>query len=234
MTNRAKAYIGSVAVVGFTLLAVGLFRREFSDLPRFLSYLMLALLSSTLKVRLPRITGTISVNFLFILIAIAEFSFSETIVLGCAAAFLQSVWRAKQEPRPVQILFNVACLAVSIAVAYAGSHFAVSIARADSLAVLMGVAACLFFIVNTGLVAGVLSLVERKPLAKIWRHCHTWLFPYYLVGASIAGLICVANRAAGWKVSLLLLPVMYLTYLCYRLYVERTVQQELQRASAQD
>lgn len=216
------------------MLGLGLFQGAFPNLPRFLLYVLLALLASTLKVRLPRITGTISVNFLFILIAIVEFSFSEAVALGCASAFLQSIWRAKQKPQPVQILFNVACLAVSVAVAYAGSHFALSLARTDSLAVLMGLATCLFFVVNTGLVAGVLSLVERKPLSKIWRQCHVWSFPYYLVGASIAGLICVANRTAGWKVSLLLLPVMYLTYLCYRLYVERTIQQEPQPAPAQD
>ncbi len=226
MRNRANAYIASVAVAGFTLLAVGLFQRQFSGLPRFLLYLLLALVASTLKVRLPRITGTISVNFLFILVGVALFSFSETVLLGCAAALLQSVWKPGQKPKPVQVLFNVACLAISIGVAYGGSHFIVAAAGRDSLAILLTLAACLFFVANTGLVAGVLSLVEHKPLSQVWPQCYAWSFPYYLVGAAIAGLVCASTRSAGWAAALLVLPLMYLTYVCYRLCVHRMTRGE--------
>ncbi len=47
-----------------------------------------------------------------------------------------------------------------------------------------------------------------------------------LVGAGIAGLVCVSTRSAGWVVALLVLPLMYLTYICYRLYVERVTREE--------
>src|SRR5947208_12470320 len=100
MPKNAKIYIALIITLGLALLAGSLaFRAEFSDLPRYFSYLLLAVIASTLKVRLPGITGTISVNFLFILIGIADFTLAETITMGCAAILVQCVWRARQRPR---------------------------------------------------------------------------------------------------------------------------------------
>jgi len=79
MTRRTQFYIGLTIASGVALVAGCLASegaKRHSD--AYLVYCLLAWLSSTLKVRLPGITGTISVNFLFILIAIAVFTFSET------------------------------------------------------------------------------------------------------------------------------------------------------------
>ncbi len=235
MPTKAKLYIGCTVATGLALLASGLLQAEFPNLPRYLSYLLLALLASTLKIRLPRMTGTISPTFLFILIGVANFSFSETVTMGCAAAILQSVWRTKQQRKLVHIAFNTATLAISIGVSHWASHFILAAAGANSLPVLLALAACLFLVTNTGLVAGVISLTEEKPLKKVWQHCYSLAFPYYLVGAAIAGLICESNRSAGWKVSLLILPVMYLVYKFYRFYLDRVALEEsssLEKAAA--
>jgi len=222
MPTKAKIYIGLVITLGFALLAGSVaLRSEFPDMPRYISYLLLALLASTFKVRLPGITGTISVNFLFILIGIADFTFTETITMGCAAIVIQCVWRAKRRPQLVQIFFNVAVLALSIGVAYQVSHFSLALARAESLSALLVLAACTYFMSNTLLISGVLCLIEGKPLKKVWQQCYLWSFPYYLVGSAIAGIITVSNRTVGWEASLLIMPIMYLVYLFYRFCVER-------------
>ena len=222
MPTKAKIYIGVIVVLGFALLAAGLLLQpRFPDVSRYLSYLLLALLASTLKVRLPGITGTISVNFLFILIGIADFTLSETLALGGAAILLQCVWRTKSRPRFIQVVFNIAALTISIAAAYQVSHFTVALSRADSLSALLVLAACTFFLSNTLLISGVLCLMEGKPLKKIWQQCYLWTFPYYLVGSAIAGLVTVSSRAIGWEAGLLVLPLMYLVYTFYRLYLQR-------------
>jgi hypothetical protein len=223
MPNKGKLYVASMAIAGLALLAGGLAHWASSDLPRFFSYLILALLASTLKVHLPRFSGTMSVNFLFILVGIADHSFSETLAMGCAAALLQSVWRTRQRPRPVQVVFNVASLALSIGVAFGGSHFILASAGASSLLVLLALAASLFFLTNTVLVSTVVSLMERKPLWGVWRQCYSWAFPYYLVGAGVAGLMGASNHSAGRKVSLL--PMMYMVYLYYGMHLERAVKE---------
>ena len=68
-----RTFIGLVALMG--LLAV---LRPLGEADsgvwsaRFVCYLLLALLSSGLKVSLPAVTGTLSVSFLFILASMAE------------------------------------------------------------------------------------------------------------------------------------------------------------------
>jgi len=102
MPPAAKLYIGLVIALGFSLLTgCLLFQAQFPGLPRYFSYLLLAVLASTLKVRLPGLTGTMSVNFLFILIGIADLTLAETLAMGCAATVIQCVWRAKRRPRLV-------------------------------------------------------------------------------------------------------------------------------------
>jgi hypothetical protein len=232
MPKNAKIYIALIVTLGFALLAGCLvFRAEFPDGPRYFSYLLLAVLASTMKVRLPGITGTISVNFLFILIGIADFTLAETLTMGCLAILTQCLWRTKSTPRLVQVAFNVGALSVSIAAAYQVSHFAMALARAESLPAMLALAACVFFVSNTLLISGVLCLLEGKPLGKIWQQCYLWSFPYYLVGSAIAGLVTVSSRAIGWQGSLLVLPLMYLVYTFYRLYLER-VAPELDQFAA--
>src|ERR1700726_1089220 len=109
MPAKAKIYITLIVALGVPLLTgCMLFQAQFPERTRYLSYVLLAMLASTLKVRLPRITGTISVNFLFILIGIADFTMTETMTMGCAAIVIQCLWRAKRRPRLVQVVFNVA------------------------------------------------------------------------------------------------------------------------------
>src|SRR5207249_6693522 len=53
----------------------------------------------------------------------------------------------------------------------------------------------------------------------IWVECYFWSFPYYLVGAGFAGMIGWFNREFGWETSLLIVPIIYLIYRSYRLYL---------------
>ena len=77
-------------------------------------YLAVALASSGLKINLPSVTGTMSMNFLFVLIGVAELSLGETLVMGCLGILVQSTFHAKKRPRTVQVAFNVASMACSI------------------------------------------------------------------------------------------------------------------------
>src|SRR5438046_8562635 len=78
-----------------------------------------------------------------------------------------------------------------------------------------------FFVLNTAPVACVISLTEQKPLKKVWSECYFWSFPYYLLGAAIAGIVELVDKKAGWQSSLLILPVVYLIFRSYRLYLAR-------------
>ena len=221
MSRRAAIFIGLTVAAGAAFIADSIARDgSFTDLVAYVCYFALALLTSAMKVRLPGITGTISVNFLFVLISIAAFSYTETVVLASVACIVQCVWKAKRRPKVVQVAFNVATLAVSSGVAYRAAHsFAGS--QVKNLPVVLSLAACFYFTINTLLVSGVLSLVEARPLLDVWKQCYLWSFPYYAAGAIISGFIVSCGQTLGWAAPLLILPLMFMVYAFYRICVER-------------
>ncbi|MBI3471937.1 MAG: hypothetical protein HY013_11335 [Candidatus Solibacter usitatus] len=217
MPKKAKFYITAVTALGLTLLAASLASESsLPHWPRYLAYLALAAIASTLKVRLPRIQGTISVNFLFLLLGIAQLTLFETLGLGCLSTVIQCLWKAKKRPQFIQVQFNVCALVVSISAAWAASR---ALTPVVSLPIVMALAASLLFVANTVLVSLVLALLKDEPLSRVWRHCYLWTFPYYLVGAVIAGSICVSSHSIGWAPSLMILPLMYLVYSYYRFFL---------------
>jgi diguanylate cyclase (GGDEF)-like protein/putative nucleotidyltransferase with HDIG domain len=213
----AKVFISLVVVVGTCVLLYGAIRPTSRNIAQFICYLLIAILAARLKVRLPGITGTMSVNFLFILLGILELGFAETLALATAAILVQCFYRDR--PSPLQVTFNLSASAVSIAAAYNVYHLAISRAQVTSHPLLLGLAAITYFAANTGSIAAVIALTERKSIKKIWVECYFWSFPYYLVGAAFAGMIGWFNREFGWETSLLIVPIIYLIYRSYRLYL---------------
>jgi len=221
MPTKAKLFIALAIIPGLSMLSLGVSHWESADPVRFAIYLLLALVASTLKVRLPGLTGTMSLNFLFILLGISQMSFSETLALGAIATVTQCLWHSKARPSIAQLLFNVAALTMAITSASFIYHLPQIQQVNGRVVVLLALAACFFFLTNTVLVATVLSLVETRRFAHVWQQCYFWTFPYYLVGAAIAGLVSLSSEYVGWRTALLIVPIMYLAYLHYRLDVER-------------
>ncbi len=77
---------------------------------RFFSYLLSAVVASVLKVRLPGVTGTASVSFLFMLVGVVDLSLPEAIAIASLSMLTQSVWRTQRPPRPIQVAFSVASI----------------------------------------------------------------------------------------------------------------------------
>jgi len=212
-----RVYIGVVIASGIAVLSYGAWHSNSPDVVKFLCYLVVALLASRLKVNLPGVTGTMSVNFLFILLGIIELSFSETLILGCAAILVQCI--SRDRPRPVQVAFNICACAFAIAVAYGVYDWARSHPSVNHPALLLLLGASAYFAANTLPVATVIALTESKPLKNVWSECYFWSFPYYLMGAGIAGFMSWLNRFFDWQTSMLVLPTVYLVFRSYRLYL---------------
>jgi diguanylate cyclase (GGDEF)-like protein/putative nucleotidyltransferase with HDIG domain len=221
MSTGTKLFVGSTVSLGMLVLGSALWHWQSADLARFLSYLVVALLASSLKVQLPGIDGTMSVNFLFILLGVMELSLPETLLIGCTATLVQSVWHARNRLDPVKVLFNVfGMMANASALCYFSYHVLDS-RMGRNRPILLMIAALVFFLANTLPVSIVISLTEGKSSRKVWKECYFWSFPYYLVGAAAVGLVGIVNQRAGWQTSLLVLPLIYWVYRSYRLYLGR-------------
>jgi diguanylate cyclase (GGDEF)-like protein/putative nucleotidyltransferase with HDIG domain len=213
----AQVFIYLVVILGIMVLVYGGIHQSSRNIAEFICYVGIAILASRMKVNLPGITGTLSVNFLFILIGVLELSFTETLILGAISMVAQCLY--PERPKAIQLAFNVCAGSISTALAYAVYHHPLMNALVVNRPVLLGVAATVYFIANAGSVATVISLTERRPLRRILVDCYFWSFPYYLVGAGIAGMIAWFNETFNWETSLLVVPVVYLIYRSYRLYL---------------
>ncbi|HEV2400758.1 MAG TPA: diguanylate cyclase [Candidatus Sulfotelmatobacter sp.] len=217
MSALAKLFISLVVIGGLGTLIYGAIHQSSKNIAEFICYLGIAILASRLKVNLPGITGTLSVNFLFILIGVLELSYTETLILGAISMVAQCLF--PDRPRAIQLTFNVCAGCISTTLAYVVYHHPLANVVIDNHPILLGLAATVYFIANAGSIATVISLTEGRPLSRILVDCYFWSFPYYLVGAGIAGIIAWLNRTFNWEMSLLVLPAVYLIYRSYRLYL---------------
>jgi hypothetical protein len=222
MNHKTKVYVSLVSAAGIAAMASASLCAPWSHDPfRFCTYFLLSLLAATLKLQLPGLTETMSIGFVFVLLGIAELTLAETMLVASVGVVVQCLWRAKYRPTAVQVLFSVSAVAVSLTLAYECSHFVRTELHAESVSIVLAVATCLYFLTNSLLVSGVLSLVKGEPLRAVWQQSYLFVFPYYLVGGAVVGLMAASGQELGWKPPLLILLVMGLVFLFYRAYLDR-------------
>jgi len=113
LVRKAKIYIFLNATLGVWILGTAMAQARPEGSLRYLCYLVGAVLTSRLKVRLPGITGTMSVNIFFILIAIIELDCPQVLAIACAGTLGQMLWHASKKPWPVQMVFNLSSIVVA-------------------------------------------------------------------------------------------------------------------------
>src|ERR1051326_672237 len=221
MPLKAKIYIATVLAAGWGALLASLLQWHTADWAGFIIYVAVALAASGCKLRLPGITATVSACFLVVLVGILCLSVPEAVVGGCAAVAFQCVWHSRSKPRPIKILFNVASIAIAITVSADVFHSRWLGSMGFEYASKLVVLGAIYFLSSTVPVAGVVALTERKPVWEIWRGSYSWSFAHYLVGAAVAGLFVMAKERLGWQTAMLTVPVTYLIYRSYTVYLGR-------------
>ena len=217
MSWRARSWVTAVISTGVSILLVESLRCPWVSRGRFVAYLVAAVIASGLKVELPGISGTLSINLIVNLIAVAELPPGEALMVGCTSAVCQSLWR-KHHVEVIHVLYNLAQMSLSIELAQQVFHQS---ARwlGPGLPLRMMATATAYFLVNTLLVAAVIALTEKRQFRKTWSDFYLWSFSNYLVGGVLACAISWSNSHLGWQVSAMMVPVGYLMYRSYRLYL---------------
>src|ERR1700730_13346662 len=218
MVWRARLYIAIVVALGVSCLASA--NWEMRNGGRFACYMAICIVASGMKVNLPGIFGTMSVSFLFVLIGVLDMTAGQTMLLGCAGALAQCLWKPKNRVRLVQTLFSVMNIAIAIASAYYFYHWPLAQRLNHGTPIAPILCSLLYFFLNTTGVAGVVALTEQKSLMDTWRTCYFWSFPFYLAGASIAWVFSVLSERGHYQSILLLVPVIYIIYRSYRMYLD--------------
>lgn len=214
----ARIFVALIIVFGFLILGNAVFNAHSLFKARAIVLLALAIVAARLKIKLPGLTGTMSVNLPFILLAAALLGPAEAVIVGFISTFAQSLPRERRKFNLVQLAFN--CCAISIAVA-AARFIYVSPVVASTIAqpaLRLAVAAAGYFLVNTITVSLVISLTEKANVVSVWKEMFQLSFAYLVASAGVAGLALTVGHEITWQVPLALLPVMVGVFGSYRRY----------------
>src|ERR1035437_2813353 len=166
LPQTARIYILAVCAAAVAVVGYSATEGRSVHMGQFLLYLACGILCSNLKVSLPGVTSTLSVNYLFILASITDLTLAQTIVIGCTSGVAQLVLKARKRPRGVQVLFEFGSQTISSAAAYLVYHAAW---MPDAVPFRLLGASAAYFLSNSVLVAAIICLSEDKPSNAVRR-----------------------------------------------------------------
>jgi diguanylate cyclase (GGDEF)-like protein/putative nucleotidyltransferase with HDIG domain len=224
MTFRAKALVCAV-VAGAIACLYSTPGYPSTQWIHFVVYLVAVLLSSGMKVAMPKSDSTMSVNFPFILLGILQLSPLQATLLAAASVIAQCRIRVIKPFSLIQILFNVANVTTATVLAW---HTYVASLRLlnKEVAPALAVAATVYFLANTIPLALVLGWESGAPPVRQWLQEFPWYLPFYFVGAVLAASADWIGIHFGWLTSLLLIPMVYTVYRAYVAQMARVRDRE--------
>jgi hypothetical protein len=221
---KAKLLVGVAVVSGLTALSRALVGWEpVHDYPKFLAYLLVAVVAARLRVSLPRMSSSMAVNLPVILIAVIDLSLPEAFTVAAVSTFVQAFWTESGKRSLVRVAYNV-----SVVVLAAQSMWLTLRLGFHNLALGITAGAFAVLLTNTLPVAAIIALTEADRVTRIWVHIVQLTFPYYGLAAGVAGLAKLADRAVGWKMPLFILPALFLFYRSYAFYFRQIGESAVQ------
>jgi hypothetical protein len=214
-----KSYLAIVLAAGAATMGYALAHWRSDDPVRLVVFLVLFAAAATLKGRVPGVEGTYSAVFFFALFGATMLSLAELAIASALAGIIQSTFKQSRRPAFIQICFNVANLVLSTASGFVVIQRLVPGLgeKPPFLCFLLG--AAVYYLVNTGLVSGVLTLVEGGSLIGIWSHWFLRSLPYYLAGTLMVEAVVSANSATSFALILVVSPPLLLATLYYRVWL---------------
>ena len=220
-TPIMRVFVGAVIAIGALCLWIDLIPFDTSDPTQFLTYFVMSALAAGLRVSMSTYRGTLSINFLFVLIGLVHLTLSELVVIGGAAAVIQCLLSRERRPDMPKILFNLAVSTVAVHVAELVYRVVpIGPSMADET-LRLAPAALALSLMHTIPVAIAIAWTEGRRVVATWRECSLWTLPYSVGGAAVAGSFATLSHSIGWQLSLLVLPVVYLITRSYQLHIAR-------------
>jgi hypothetical protein len=224
-TRLTKAFIGFMVFAAVATIGDAVLQGQGWHPLLAMTLLLAAVGTSRMKVTIPGINGNMSVNLPFLLLSVIMLSATESIVIACACAIMQTLPKDGSKLKLVRVLFNVSLMAFSCGAAGLLFHLQL-LNRLSwvSAPLLMAASTATFFLGQTVPVSVIVALTDGGAVRRIWANIAQMAFPYYVVSAGVTSMVNSVGHYIGWLAALLLLPVMYAIYRSYRLYFARTVE----------
>jgi len=226
MTSRlTKTFIGLMVLAAAGMIGDAMIQGRGWHPLLATTLLLAAVGTSRMKMSIPGVTGNMSVNLPFLLLSVIALSASESILIACACAIMQTLPKDGSKLNPVRVLFNVSMMAFSSGAAGLLFHqHLLNGWKWVSAPLLMAATTATFFLGQTLPVSVIVALTDGGAVRRIWINIAQMAFPYYVVSAGVTSMINSASQHVGWVAALVALPVMYAIYRSYQMYFARAAQ----------
>src|ERR1044071_1281504 len=228
--NPARPFMWAVIALGtgavvFSAASLPLGRLD----TRFLLLGLLVCVGSHGAVRIPRVSGRITVSDTLVFLTLLLYGGPAAVMLSA----LEGVYASLRISRkPITILFNAAVLALSTfltATALRALFGAADVAAKDytaSALVAVFVMALVQYAATTGLIALEKSIKLGERFWPTWKTYYLWTSVTYLAGASTAGVTARLVQSVGFYAVLATLPIIAIIYFTYLTYLKNIEHSE--------
>ena len=218
----AKSFIALISAAGLGSMAYGWMHSTPWHPYEALALFAITVAASRMNVKIPGLTGNMSVNLPFLLLAAAELNLAEALAIAAVSTAAQCFPKDGTKLKPVRMLFNISLVSCAVALAWQVFHLGAAAQPTwFSGALLLPSAALTLFLMQTMPVSIVIALTDGGPIGAVWAKIARMTFPYYVLSAGMASMVMQARQHVGWQGPLLALPVMYGTYRSYQTYFGR-------------
>ena len=224
--RNANAFIALMTAAGIGVISLGLAHTNIWHPFQTLVLFAIAAAASRMKIKLPGLTGNMSVNLPFLLIALVELNLVEALAVACASTAVQCFPKDLSKAKLDQVLFNLATISFSTALAWQILHTGAVGNAWLSASLLLPWAAATFFFGQTAPVSMIITLTGGGPLRMVWTSIAHLTFPYFVLSAGVAEISTVASRVIGWQIPLLVLPLMFGVFRSFQMYFHREMAAE--------
>ena len=218
LRTSSKIIATLTMLAGIGAVAISLLHWTDTNWLRLSAFTAIGIVAAMLKVKLPGMNSSMSVNLPFILLATAEMNLPGVLIICCVSTLVQCLWQHQDQVKAVRIVFNLSAITVAAEVAWFIFHNPPQAYLPGVAATCVSLAAGAYFLVNTLLVGIMVASVQQSGFGKVWTSILSLTFPYYVLSAGLAVTAISISRYADWPASLVLLAVMFGVYSSYKLY----------------
>jgi len=231
-----QVYMWSLVATGSAIILVSVYEFPFQRLDlRFALLCLMVMASSVIAIKIPRVTGRITVADTFVFLSMLLYGGPAAILMSALEGLCATLIISK---RPRTILFNAAILSTStfftVAILYwtIGSPTEVT---AQGFSANFFLAICLMaivqYIANTTLIAIEKSSKIKESTWNTWRTYYLWTSVTYFAGASAAGIIAILIKTYSFYAVVATFPLIFIICFTYQTYL-KNIEASLAQAEA--
>ena len=223
--NYGHVYMWSLVIAGAAIVLGSLYELPLRDLDAgFLFLCLMVMASSLVAIRIPRVSGRITVADTFVFLTLLLYGGAAAILVSALEGVAATLIISK---RPRTILFNSAILATStfFTVFVLNWFFGppakvVDTGFTQTFFIAICTMALVQYIANTTLIAIEKASKIKESTWQTWRTYYLWTSVTYFAGASAAGIIAILIKTYGFYAVVATVPIILIICFTYQTYLK--------------